>query len=67
MSAVSVVSDDDFRNELRTLAKEYREKVLSTTHDKKTKTWVRKDNFLQVKTKIWKVRGNVIKYYSGSS
>ncbi len=45
---------------------EFKEKALSATRDLKTKTWVRKDNFVQVKSQIWKDRGGRIKYYSAS-
>lgn len=42
---------------------QFKNKVLSTTGDLKTQTWVRKDIFFQVKSKIWKERGGKIKYY----
>lgn len=45
---------------------EFADKVLSSTKDLKTRTWVRKDNFIQLKSKIWKSRGDRIKYYSAS-
>ncbi|BAJ03957.1 conserved hypothetical protein [Shewanella violacea DSS12] len=44
----------------------YRDKVTASTQDLKTQTWIRKDNFVQVKSKIWKVRAGRIKYYSAS-
>ena len=40
-----------------------RDKVLRTTGDVKTQTWVRKDIFFQVKSKIWKARAGEIKYF----
>jgi hypothetical protein len=43
---------------------EFADKVLSVTGDTKTKTWVRKDIFMQIKSQIWKSRGDKIKYYS---
>lgn len=46
---------------------EFSSKVLETTRDTKTHTWVRKDIFFQVKSKIWKARANQIKYYSASN
>lgn len=45
---------------------EFRDKVLTTTGDLKTQTWVRKDIYFQVKSKIWKSRGGKIKYYLAS-
>lgn len=46
---------------------QFKNKVLSTTGDLKTQTWVRKDIFFQVKSKIWKERGGKIKYYLASN
>lgn len=46
---------------------QFKNKVLSTTGDLKTQTWVRKDIFFQVKSKIWKARGAKIKYYLASN
>ena len=45
---------------------EFSDTVLKTTRDLKTRTWVRKDNFVQVKSQIWKADGGRIKYYSAS-
>lgn len=46
---------------------QFKEKVLSTTGDLKVQTWVRKDIFFQVKSKIWKARGDKIKYFIASN
>lgn len=46
---------------------QFKDKVLSTTGDLKTQTWVRKDIFFQVKSKIWKARGDKIKYFIASN
>lgn len=46
---------------------QFKDKVLSTTGDLKTQSWVRKDIFFQVKSKIWKDRGGKIKYYLASN
>jgi len=45
---------------------EFKDKVSDSTKDLKTQTWVRKDNFVQIKSKIWKIRSGQIKYYSAS-
>ena len=46
---------------------QFKDKVLTTTGDLKTQTWVRKDIYFQVKSKIWKARGGKIKYYLASN
>lgn len=45
---------------------EYKEKAEATTGYSKSHTWIRKDNFVQVRAKIWVIRGDKIKYFSAS-
>ncbi len=45
---------------------EYKEKSEQTTGYLKSHSWVRKDNFVSVRGKIWVKRGNKIKYFSAS-
>lgn len=45
---------------------EYKEKAEQTTGYLKSHSWVRKDNFVSVRGKIWVKRGNKIKYFSAS-
>ncbi len=45
---------------------EYKEKAEDSTGYLKSHTWIRKDNFVQVRAKIWLKRGGKIKYFSAS-
>jgi hypothetical protein len=45
---------------------EFKDKAEETTGNLKSHTWVRKDNFVQVRGKIWVKRGDKVKYFSAS-
>lgn len=45
---------------------DYAERVSDETGYKKSHLWIRKDNFIQVRAKIWEERANRIKYFSAS-
>ena len=45
---------------------EFKDKAEETTGYEKSQTWIRKDNFISVRGKIWVKRGNKVKYYSAS-
>lgn len=45
---------------------EYKDKAEETTGYVKSHSWVRKDNFVTLRGKIWVKRGNKIKYFSAS-
>ncbi len=45
---------------------EFKEKAEKATGYSKSQTWIRKDNFLQVRGKAWELRGNRIKYFNSS-
>jgi len=42
------------------------DKVAEETGYEKSHIWIRKDNFVQVQSKIWMTRGNRIKYFSAT-
>jgi len=45
---------------------EYKQKAESTTGYLKSHSWIRKDNFVQVRGKIWVERGDKVKYFSAT-
>lgn len=45
---------------------EFKEKAEDATGYAKLHSWVRKDNFVQVRGQAWELRGNRIKYFSSS-
>ncbi|MBL4820572.1 MAG: outer membrane lipoprotein-sorting protein [Gammaproteobacteria bacterium] len=45
---------------------EFKKKAEEATGYSKTHTWIRKDNFLQVRGQAWVLRGNRIKYFNSS-
>lgn len=45
---------------------EFKEKAEENTGYSKSHTWIRKDNFVSVRGKIWVIRGDRIKYFSAS-
>lgn len=45
---------------------EFADKVATETGYEKSHAWIRKDNFVQVQSKIWVSRGNRIKYFSAT-
>lgn len=45
---------------------EFKDKSEETTGYEKSQTWIRKDNFMSVRGKIWVKRGNKVKYFSAS-
>lgn len=52
---------------IETLPKpEFKEKAEGTTGYVKSHSWVRKDNFVSIRGKIWVKRGNKIKYFSAT-
>jgi hypothetical protein len=45
---------------------EFKKKAEDATGYTKSQTWIRKDNFLQVRGQAWELRGNRIKYFNSS-
>lgn len=45
---------------------EYKEKAEDATGYSKMQSWIRKDNFVQVRGQVWELRGNKIKYFNSS-
>lgn len=45
---------------------ELKNKAEQATGYSRLQTWIRKDNFVQVRTQAWELRGNRIKYFSSS-
>lgn len=45
---------------------EFKEKAEDATGYSKMQSWIRKDNFVQVRGQVWELRGNKIKYFNSS-
>lgn len=45
---------------------EFKDKAEDATGYSKMQSWIRKDNFMQVRGQVWEIRGNRIKYFNSS-
>lgn len=45
---------------------EFKERAESATGYSKIQSWIRKDNFVQLRGQVWELRGNRIKYFTSS-